>query len=100
MPALNRVGTDYQTRGVKVVGIAVDESGWQVVRPFVAQYRIRYPVAVADRETRRSYREGLDTLPFTLLLNREGRVLARFNSALSEDELRALLDAALERDGR
>lgn len=99
MPALNRIAREFQGRGVRVVGVAVDESGWRVVRPFVAQYGITYPVAVADRETKRAYREGIKVLPCTVVVDGEGRVMARLNTALEEEQLRALCLEALRREG-
>lgn len=96
IPDLIKISQEFEPRGVRILGVSVDESGWRAVRPFVAQYRIRYPVLLADRAAKRRYRPGLETLPYTLLLDREGRVLSSFNTALDEARFRALLTAALQ----
>ncbi|MCL4795075.1 MAG: TlpA family protein disulfide reductase [Bryobacteraceae bacterium] len=96
IPDLIKIFRDFGPRGVHVLGVSVDESGWRGVRPFVAQYKIPYPILLADRETKRRYRPGIETLPYTLLLDREGRVLSSFNTALDEARFRSLLTAALQ----
>jgi len=98
LPALDAIAREFHPRGVRVVGVAVDESGWRAVRPFLAQYKIGFPVVLADRDTRRHYRRDIDVLPCTLLLGRDGLVLARFNTALEEDAFRTLLNEALTRE--
>jgi peroxiredoxin len=100
IPALDRISRQFHSRNVRVVGVAVDESGWRVVRPFLAQYRVRYPVVLADRETKQRYRSGIEILPFTLLLDREGRILASFNTALEEEDFQTLIEQALAREAR
>ncbi len=96
IPDLIKIFRDFRPRGVHILGISVDETGWRAVRPFVAQYKIPYPILLAGGETKRRYYPGIETLPYTLLLNREGRVLASFNTALTETRFRSLLTAALE----
>lgn len=100
IPALDKIAREFQPRGVRVVGVAVDESGWRVVRPFLSQYGVRYPVVLANRETKQKYRAGIEILPYTLLLDRRGHVLTSFNTALEEDDFRTLLEQALKREGR
>lgn len=95
IPDLIRISKEFGPRGVRILGVSVDESGWRAVRPFVAQYRIPYPVLLADRDAKQRYRSGIETLPYTLLLDREGRVLSSFNTALDEARFRTLLTAAL-----
>ncbi|MCL4842720.1 MAG: TlpA family protein disulfide reductase [Bryobacteraceae bacterium] len=96
IPDLIQIHKEFKPRGVHLLGISVDESGWRSVRPFVAQYQVNYPVLLADRDTKRRYRPGIEILPFTLLLDRQGRVLASFNTALDEARFRRLLNAALD----
>ena len=39
----------YRKRGLAAVGVAMDDEGWKVVRPFLAEkMKINYPVVIGD----------------------------------------------------
>lgn len=51
IPAFNRLEEKYGSRGVKVIGIAV-QSGWaRDIRKFAKRYKIRYPLLVGNDDT-------------------------------------------------
>ncbi|MBC8166149.1 MAG: TlpA family protein disulfide reductase [Bryobacteraceae bacterium] len=64
---------NYGERGLSVVGISVDDDGWKAVTPYIAALRINYPVMIGGESIIRRY-GGLDSLPTTLLIDRNGRV--------------------------
>jgi len=66
-----------------VVGISMDDKGWEVVKPFLAKMAIGYRVVIGDDKTADVYAKtdpklspGLDQLPTTFLIDREGRIAA------------------------
>jgi cytochrome c biogenesis protein CcmG/thiol:disulfide interchange protein DsbE len=84
----------HKDRGFAVLGIAMDEDGWEVVRPFMERLRINYRVLLGNDEVARAY-GGVDSLPTSFLIDREGFV-ARVHVGLVsrsryENELRELL---------
>ena len=62
-------------RGFEVLGVAMDDEGWEVVKPFLAELGVNYRVMVGDDLTAQMY-GGVDALPTTFLIDRDGRVAA------------------------
>jgi len=62
-------------KGFAVVGVSMDEDGWDVVKPYIQKRRINYRILLGDDRTGELY-GGLDALPTTFLLDRHGRVAA------------------------
>jgi peroxiredoxin len=64
-----------QDRGLVVVGVSMDEDGWQVVKPFMKAAKMNYRVLIGNDQTTQVY-GGIDALPTTFLIDREGRIAA------------------------
>jgi cytochrome c biogenesis protein CcmG/thiol:disulfide interchange protein DsbE len=62
-------------RGFAVVGVSMDEDGWDVVKPYIQRRRINYRILRGDDRTGELY-GGVESLPMTFLLDRQGRVAA------------------------
>jgi thiol-disulfide isomerase/thioredoxin len=62
----------YRDKGLASLGVAMDDEGWQTVKPYLAEHPISYPIVVANADTARGY--GITNLPVTLLIDREGRI--------------------------
>ena len=86
-----------KSRGFAVLGVSMDEDGWDAVRPYIQKRRINYRIVLGDDHTGQLY-GGVDSLPTTFLLDREGRVAA-VHVGLATDkngflhEINELLDA-------
>lgn len=75
----------YKDQGFSVLGVAMDDDGWQVVRPFLAEHKVNYRVMVGDEVTAQLY-QGLDSLPTTFVLDREGRIAQTHVGLISKSE--------------
>jgi peroxiredoxin len=64
---------EFKDRGFAVLGIAMDEEGWEVVKPYIEERRVNYRVAIGSEEMAVSY-GGVDSLPTTFVIDREGRI--------------------------
>jgi len=62
-------------RGFEVLGVAMDDEGWEVVKPFVAELGVNYRVLIGDDLTAQMY-GGVDALPTTFLIDKSGKVAA------------------------
>src|SRR2546425_133792 len=62
-------------RGFEVLGVAMDDEGWEVVKPFAAQMGINYRLVMGNDQTSQAY-GGVEALPTTFLIDRTGRVAA------------------------
>lgn len=91
IPMLIEAQRDFADRGVQVVGLAVDRD--KPVRRFAEQYDINYPVLVPMGDTMRLQDKlgGGAGLPFTVVVDREGRIQARVPGRIERDRLDALL---------
>lgn len=88
MPLLDRFQQRHGTRGLQVVGIASDATG--PTQAFLAEHPVRYPILVDDPEQGDLSRElgnRHGVLPYSLLVGRDGRILARHAGNFSEDSL-------------
>jgi thiol-disulfide isomerase/thioredoxin len=66
----------HANHGFAVVGVSLDEDGWKAVRPFMESQKINYRVAIGNDALAQKY-GGLESLPETLLIDRNGIVLVK-----------------------
>ena len=52
--------------------MAMDAEGWPLVKPYLAQHPINYPIVVGNADIAKSY--GVASIPVTLLIDRRGRI--------------------------
>ncbi len=75
----------YRGKGLEIVGISVDQDGWDVITPFVKKLNITYPVVLGNGEVTDAY-GGIDAIPTTFFVDRNGRVLQRHVGYMSKDD--------------
>jgi peroxiredoxin len=63
----------YQAQGFTVLGVSMDEDGWSAVNPYVASQKVNYPIVLGNEHVNMLY-GGIEALPTTLLIGRDGRV--------------------------
>ena len=86
-----------KSRGFAVVGVSMDEDGWAAVKPYIERRKMNYRVLLGDDHLASLY-GGVQSLPTTFLVDREGRVAAvHIGLATDKDgflhEINELLDA-------
>jgi len=94
MPAFDRVQERWSGRNVQFVGLANDDPA-KVAR-FARELKIRYPLWTGGEdvaELARRLGNHLGVLPFTVILDRQGRVLERRVGPYSEGDLEKRLAA-------
>ena len=98
-PDLVQVANEYSNRGVSMVGISLDDDPRDAAPPFVSRYRIPYPVLTPDSSF--ALGNSIESLPTTLLIDRQGRLAKAYTGAISADRLRSDVDRLLaEPQGR
>ena len=84
----------YQNSGFAVLGVSMDDGGWKSVRAFMDQRQIDYRVMLGNESTASKY-GGIEALPETLLIDREGRIAGKHIGLTSkrnyEEEIGELL---------
>jgi thiol-disulfide isomerase/thioredoxin len=92
IPGLLRIQQKFAANGVQVVGIAVDSEAKS--RQAASEMGISYPVLVAEVQiidVTRQLGNRAGGLPFTVVLDREGRLVATHLGLLSEAQLERLI---------
>ena len=83
----------YGDKGVAVVGVSLDSDGWKVVAPFIKSAQVPYQIILGNDVISRAY--GIENMPDTFLIDREGRVAAVYKGMVDkqnvEENLRAML---------
>ena len=93
-PELQTLQNQYAGRGLKVIGVSVDEGEPAAVKTFVAEEKINYAIAV-DPEGRIANLLQTTVLPTSLLIGRDGRILWRQIGAIMPND--AKLKMAIEK---
>jgi peroxiredoxin len=86
----------HKDRGFAVLGVAMDEEGWEVVKPFLTRMNVNYRVVIGSDTTAQAY-GGVEALPTTFLIDRDGKIAATHVGLTSrkdfEDGVEQLLQA-------
>lgn len=85
IPGFIALQNEYGKKGLAVVGISVDESGAAVVKQFVQQSGMNYPVVLADEITPQTF-GGIEAIPTTYIIDREGRIVTKHLGFTEKDE--------------
>lgn len=88
MPALNRAQSKFGEQGAIVVGIAMDEPAR--IRAFLATHPVNYPILLGQLDSPSTTLQLGDTrevLPYSVLIDADGRILATHTGTLSTPQL-------------
>lgn len=92
MPIFVKLQRKYGDRGLIFVGIAIDR---QVkAAAFAKEIGINYPILIGglgDIEATKDIGNKVSALPFTLVFDREGRLVKRHLGGIKESELEAII---------
>lgn len=94
MPELQAVREEYRSRGVEIIGLGIDSAA--KIRQFRDEHALTLPLLVAGLEgsglgARLGNTAG--ALPYTVLIDADGRVVERKLGRIRPSELRGWLDA-------
>lgn len=93
----------YKDQGFAVVGVSMDEEGWEVVKPFLEEKRVNYRVVIGDDDVAQKY-GGVESLPTTYMIDKSGRIHSIHVGLVSksdyENEIVQLLDGSARVDAR
>jgi thiol-disulfide isomerase/thioredoxin len=96
IPEFVRMQEKFGTQGLQFVGIAIDNP--VKVREFAAKYRMNYPVLVGEMdaiELARIAGNERGGLPFTVIVDRKGRLVRIELGRLNEQKLTATIRPAM-----
>lgn len=98
MPALNQAQAKFGENAPIVVGIAMDEPAQ--VKAFLAAHPVNYPILIGQMGTPSTSQQlgnASQTLPYSVLIGADGRILATHAGALSALQLEQWLAPGTDR---
>jgi thiol:disulfide interchange protein DsbD len=93
IPGFNQLHRQFGSKGVVVLGVSMDEDGAAGVAPFLKKHPMDYMVALGPQELNSRY--NLESLPVTLVFDRAGNQIKRFEGFTEEAALEAAVQQAL-----
>src|SRR5262249_7601304 len=97
IPDLEKMHQEYSPRGLKIVGVSLDDSGSDTVKEFVKEQKMTYMIAI-DAEGTIANIFQTSIIPTTVLIDKWGKIVwKQYGRTSSNDEtLKKALDAALK----
>lgn len=95
MPDLVKWQRQYRKKGLRVLGVTFPPTKISEVREFVRSVKVNYPVLLGEKETKRVFDPG-DTLPVTVVIDREGKVREVIEGILLEEEFEQKIKPLLQ----
>jgi thiol:disulfide interchange protein len=87
IPEFNKINDELGSKGVEVVGISMDQDGADAVKPFLEKNPMKYTVGLGSG--------NMDQLPITIVLDRDGKTVKRFDGLATPSEIRAAVAKAI-----
>ncbi len=95
MPWFIDLQKQYGPQGLQVVGVAMDDgNAHDVVAKFAKQMGLNYPVVLGNDKVADQY-GGVDALPTTFYIGRDGKIVTRVFGLVSHKEIEENVRAAL-----
>jgi thiol-disulfide isomerase/thioredoxin len=94
IPHFVELQKQYGDKGLTVIGVSLDEQGPEVVKKFVKQFGLTYPIVIGDEKVVEAYGR-VDAIPTTFVIDRQGHIVSRHmgynDKEVFEQEIQSLL---------
>jgi peroxiredoxin len=95
IPGYVELQKKYGPAGLAIVGVSLDRAGPQVVENFIKEEKINYQIVMGDDKTADAF-GGVDAIPTTFIIDREGTVRYSKQGAMAHEEFEAILKPFLK----
>lgn len=96
IPWFTNFEQEYKNRGLVVLGVSLDDDGWDSVRPYLKTHQINYRILVGNDSVAQLY-GGVEALPTTFVIDRSGKIASVHQGLVSksvyQNEILHLLDS-------
>lgn len=102
LPSIIDLQTANKAKAFTVVGLSMDipyeelkneQQAWDKVKPFMAKSKMNYPVLMGQESTFKMF--GLNQLPDTILLDKNGNIAAVYVGIISKDNAQTNINKLL-----
>jgi peroxiredoxin len=94
MPWFVDLQKKYGPQGLQVIGVAMDDASPKDIAAFAQKMGVNYPILIGKEEVGAEY-GGLEYLPSTFYISRDGKVIEHAFGLVSRSEIEANIEKAL-----
>lgn len=94
MPIFSEWQKQYGTEKFQVIGISMDDAAPEVIAT-VSRLKLNYPILMGDEKIGAAY-GGVLGLPVTFLIDRHGKIRARYDGAVDHTRIKEEIQALLK----
>jgi cytochrome c biogenesis protein CcmG/thiol:disulfide interchange protein DsbE len=94
MPWFNELADKYREAGLTIIGISIDQDGWDVVNPFIDKMGVTYPIALSTNRVAYLYGE-VDSVPLAFFIDRNQRVAAIHSGEAKRKDFEKIINVLL-----
>ena len=94
MPWFVDLQKKYGPQGLQVLGVAMDDASPKDIESFARKMGVNYPILVGKEEVGAQY-GGIDYLPSTFYISRDGKIMDHVFGLVSRSEIEASIEKAL-----
>ena len=94
-PALVALQNEWSDEPFEIVGVSLDQEGFEVIEPFAERYEVSYPLVVDDGSVADSF-GGVYAMPSSFIVDKEGRIAHRVIGEIHVDDLRDRLKELMD----
>lgn len=77
IPDFIQLQDEYGASGLQIVGIALDEQGGSIVKPFAEKFKVNYPIVIDAKSEIAAQYGQMNAIPVTILVDRKGNIRSR-----------------------
>lgn len=93
-PGFVELQKELGDRGFEIVGISLDQEGFEVIRPFAEQYEVSYPMLLDDGTVADAF-GGVYAMPSSFVIDKQGRIAHRVVGEYPFEEMLPRVEALL-----
>jgi peroxiredoxin len=94
IPGFIDVYKEYKAKGLEIVGVSLDQKGWDVVKPYMAKVKINYPVVLPDEALTSGYGR-IDAIPTTFFVDKKGNIVDKHVGYMDRADFEAKIKSLL-----
>ncbi|MDQ6701439.1 MAG: redoxin family protein, partial [Acidobacteriota bacterium] len=93
IPSFNKMHKELASKGVRILGVSMDDDGAPVVKPFLRQNPMQYTVALGSAKLNDTFR--ISQLPVTVVFDRTGKTSQRFEGFTAASTIESAIRSVL-----
>jgi thiol-disulfide isomerase/thioredoxin len=86
IPGFLELYSKYKSQGLEIVGISLDENGWEDINPFVQKFKITYPIVLGNEKVAKDYGD-IYGLPTSFVVDKKGFIVDKHIGYLTKELL-------------